>query len=73
MLLGEIFERFVEQSPVTVMVRGVLEKVIAPEKLDELFEKTAKVQYTARAIVLKCRQPHEFSSMQYPPVYQCRL
>ncbi len=46
MLLGEIFERFIEQSPVTVMVRGVLEKVITPEKLDELFEKTAKAQYT---------------------------
>ncbi len=46
MLLGEIFERFVEQSPTTVMVRGVLEKVLAPEKLDELFERTAKVQYT---------------------------
>lgn len=46
MLLGEIFERFVEQSPVTVMVRGILEKVLVPEKLDELFEKTAKVQYT---------------------------
>jgi len=38
MLLGEMFERFVEQSPVTVMVRGILEKVLVPEKLDELFE-----------------------------------
>lgn len=28
------------------MVRGILEKVLVPEKLDELFEKTAKVQYT---------------------------
>ena len=46
MLLGEMFERFVEQSPVTVMVRGILEKVLVPEKLDELFEKTAKVQYS---------------------------
>lgn len=46
MLLGEVFERFVEQSPVTVMVRGILEKVLVSEKLDELFEKTAKVQYT---------------------------
>jgi hypothetical protein len=46
MLLGEMFERFVEHSPVTVMVRGILEKVLVPEKLDELFERTAKVQYT---------------------------
>ena len=28
------------------MVRGLLEKALAPEKLDELFERTAKVQYT---------------------------
>jgi hypothetical protein len=46
MLLSEIFERFIEQSPITVMVRGLLEKALAPEKLDELFERTAKVQYT---------------------------
>lgn len=44
--LGEIFERFAAESPVTVMVRVLLEKALAPEKLDELFEKTAKVQYT---------------------------
>ncbi len=44
--LGEIFERFAAESPVTVMVRVLLEKALAAEKLDELFEKTAKVQYT---------------------------
>jgi len=41
MVLNEIFQRFVEESPITVMVRGVLEKVLALEKLDELFEKKA--------------------------------
>ena len=46
MLLGAIFERFVEQSPVTVMVRGILERILSKESLDELFEKTAKTGYT---------------------------
>ncbi len=46
MLLGAIFEGFVEQSPVTVMVRGILERILSKEKLDELFEKTAKTGYT---------------------------
>lgn len=28
------------------MVRGILERVLAPERLDELFEQTAKTGYT---------------------------
>lgn len=46
MLLDEIFAQFVEHSPITVMVRGILERVLAPERLDELFEQTAKTGYT---------------------------
>lgn len=45
-MLGAIFERFVEQSPVSVMVRGLMERVFAPSRMEELFEATAKVQYT---------------------------
>ena len=46
MILGQVFERFVEESPVSVMVRGLLETVLSPQKLDELFEKSSKTQYT---------------------------
>ena len=46
MWLDEIFERFVQQSPVTVMVRAIMEVVLTDEKLDELFEKTAQAGYT---------------------------
>lgn len=46
MLLGQVFERFVQESPVSVMVRGLLEKFLCPQKLDELFEQSAKAQYT---------------------------
>lgn len=41
-----IFENFVEESPVTVMMRGTIERIISPEKLNELFDKTAQQQYT---------------------------
>jgi hypothetical protein len=34
-MLGKVFQRFVEQSPVAVMVGSVLERVLNPELLDE--------------------------------------
>jgi hypothetical protein len=46
MWLNTIFERFVQDSPITVMVRGILERVLSDDKLDELFEKTAQAGYT---------------------------
>ena len=52
MWVSPIFERFVEKSPVTVIVRTLMEVVLAPEKLDKLFEETAQTGYiaTARAV-----------------------
>ena len=46
MWLSPIFERFVEKSPVTVILRSLMEVVLAESKLDELFEKTAQTGYT---------------------------
>ncbi|MBS3029752.1 MAG: IS4 family transposase [Dolichospermum sp. DET69] len=46
MSLGQVFERFIKESPVSVMIRGLLEKALSPQILDELFERTAKTQYT---------------------------
>lgn len=37
MIFAEVFERFVEQSPVPVMVRATLENVLAAERMDKLF------------------------------------
>jgi IS4 transposase len=45
-MLGKIFERFVEQSPVSVMARGLLERVLNPKTIDEIFEQVADRQYT---------------------------
>ncbi len=46
MWFSPIFERFVEKSPVTVIVRALIEVVLAEAKLDKLFEKTAQTGYT---------------------------
>lgn len=46
MVLSEVMERFVRESPVSVMSRVLLENFFAPAKLDRLFEAAAKEQYT---------------------------
>jgi Transposase DDE domain len=46
MLLNYVFERFVERTPFAVMARSLLERALAPEALDALFEKKADTQYT---------------------------
>ncbi len=33
-MLGEVFDRFVEKSPISVMVRGTLERVLGADRLD---------------------------------------
>jgi hypothetical protein len=45
-MLGDVFTAFVEQSPVSVMMRALMERIFRPERLDEIFETHAKVQYT---------------------------
>jgi hypothetical protein len=44
-VISAIFERFVEMTPITVMVRAIMERVFAPDALDQLFEETAEHQY----------------------------
>ena len=36
-MLGKVFERFVEKSPISVMVRGTLERVLGADHLDTWF------------------------------------
>ena len=50
MLLGKIFERFANGSPLTVMLRGTLEYALRPELLDQLFIDTARRQYTHKLL-----------------------
>src|SRR5215813_8176514 len=44
--LGKVFEPFIEQRPICVMARGVLENLFNANKIDALFARTAEVQYT---------------------------
>src|SRR5262249_20932660 len=50
MLLGNLFERFANSSPLTVMLRGTLAYALRPELLDQLFVATARRQYTHKLL-----------------------
>jgi hypothetical protein len=44
-MLGAVFERFVDHSPISVMVRGTLERVLGADPLDLWYERTAQKPY----------------------------
>jgi IS4 transposase len=46
MIFSDVFERFIEDSPITVMVQTVLENALPPGIVDQLFEDFAEQQYT---------------------------
>jgi IS4 transposase len=54
MLLGKRFKAFIEASPVSVMIRGTLERVLDPEKLERVFEDHAVRQYTRDLTFAQC-------------------
>jgi hypothetical protein len=54
MILGECFEKFLERSPVSVMVRGTLERVFDAEKLERVFSDNALLQYTRELTFAHC-------------------
>jgi hypothetical protein len=45
MVFGEVFSRFLKESPVAVMVGALMEHVLAPEKIDAIFARNARIQY----------------------------
>jgi len=56
MLLGKKFQAFVDRSPVSVMVRGTLERLLHPEPLERLFQAHAISQYTVKITFAQCVQ-----------------
>jgi IS4 transposase len=46
MILGAVFERFVQDSPISVMARGTMQFALNRAALDELFDTKAQRQYT---------------------------
>jgi len=45
-MFSTIFQRFIDKSPVPIMVQVLLERVLCPKTLNSLFERTAVEQYT---------------------------
>lgn len=45
-MLSSIFDAFVKESPVSVMMRGLMEYVFRPQRINEIFESYSKAQYT---------------------------
>jgi hypothetical protein len=50
MLLSDVFERFAQDSPLSVMAQGVLENALNPQVVDQLFEDVAERQYTRKLL-----------------------
>jgi len=46
MLLGQVFDRFADGSPVCVMIRGTLEYALPETFVNQIFEEAAVQQYT---------------------------
>jgi len=74
MVLDSVFDRFVQGSPLSVMVRGTIEHALPAHDLDALFERTAQQQYTKEllfsslvdlmALVVCGVQPHVQAAFQ---------
>ena len=41
-----VFKRFFEKSPISVIARGMIERLLNPAQLDKWFAKISKTQYT---------------------------
>ena len=45
-MLSDLFKPFIEGSPLSVMMRGLVERLLNPEQIDRWFERVAEEQYT---------------------------
>src|SRR3979490_722171 len=50
MILGDVFERFSQDAPLSVMAQGIMENALNPQILDELFEDVAQKQFTHKLL-----------------------
>ena len=56
MLLGKPFAAFVKRSPVSVMVRGTVERIFDPAVLNRIFEDRAVLGYSKELTFSQCVQ-----------------
>ena len=54
MNFDDVFKPFIDESPVSVMFRGVLENVFSSEKLDAIFQNNAERQYESELLFSTC-------------------
>lgn len=54
MVLKDVFERFIEDSPVSVMFRATMQNVFSADRLDEIFRATAEEQYEDELLFSTC-------------------
>jgi hypothetical protein len=50
MVWSEVLSKFLKESPVAVMVGALMEHVLAPEKIDGIFVRTARSQYERQVL-----------------------
>src|ERR671920_2500027 len=50
MILSDVFERFSQDAPLSVMAQGILENALNPQFLDQLFEDVAEKQFTHKLL-----------------------
>lgn len=44
--MSAVFKPFIEESPISVMARGMVERVLNPDQINNWFDSTASEQYT---------------------------
>src|SRR5512146_1484802 len=50
MILSDVFERFSQDSPLSVMAQAIMENALNPQILDQLFEDVAEKQFTNKLL-----------------------
>lgn len=53
-MLEQVFESFIDESPVSVMFRGTLENMFSSERLDAIFEENAEKQISGELAFSTC-------------------
>src|SRR4051812_7727610 len=67
MILGDVFERFARDSPLSVMARGVMENALSPTIVDQRFEDVAERQYTKTLLVSSIVDLRSVDVCRIPP------
>ena len=50
MILSDVFERFSQDSPLSVMAQGLMVNALSPRIVDQLFDDVAQKQYTNKLL-----------------------